>query len=149
MSSDVQEIEDFELSITSNAVEGTIDTINSISLTKKSRKTSPIHEHCRMPTTEERQKKPGSQWIWCKYCSSYPAQSTTNMRQHLESIHEITISKAPDSSIRITATETIEALYTKLLLQLGNSKEDLDREILRRTVDQQIVNQTLLDLIIV
>ena len=116
MSFNVQEIEDFKLSITLNAVKGTIDTINSISLTKKSRKTSPIHEHCHILTTEERQKKPGSQWIWYKYCSSYPAQSTTNIRQHLESIHEITISKAPDSSIRITATETIEALYTKLLL---------------------------------
>ena len=48
------------------------------------------------------------------------------MRQHLESVYKITVSKVPDSSICITAFETIEALYTKLLLRLGNSKDDLD-----------------------
>ena len=89
------------------------------------------------------------EWIWCKHCPKYPAQSTTNMRQHLESVHGITVSKAPGSGIRTTATETVEALYTKLLLRLGDSKDDLDQEILRRTVNQQVVNQTLLDLIIV
>jgi hypothetical protein len=48
------------------------------------------------------------------------------MRQYLESVYGITVSKVPDSSIRITASETIEALYTELLLRLGNSKDDLD-----------------------
>ncbi len=70
------------------------------------------------------------------------------MRQHLDSVHGIII-KAPDSGIRITATETIEALYTKLLLRLGNSKDDLDQEILQHTVNQQVVDQTLLDLVII
>ena len=70
------------------------------------------------------------------------------MRQHLSSIHQITVGK-PESGIRATGTETVEQLYTKLLLRLGNGQDDLDQEILKRTVDQQIVNQTLLDLIIV
>lgn len=43
----------------------------------------------------------------------------------------------------------MDALYAKLLLRLGESKSGLDQEILRRTVDQQIVDQTLLDLVIV
>lgn len=149
MSSGIQEIEEFELSLTSNAFEGTVETANSIPSTKKSRKTSPVHEHCRTPTPEEKQEKPELKWIWCKHCPKYPAQSTTNMRQHLESVHGITVNKAPDSGIRTTATETVAALYTKLLLRLGDSKDDLDQEILRRTVNQQVVNQTLLDLIIV
>jgi len=55
MSSRIQEIEDFGLSLTSNTIEETID---SISLTKKSRKTSLIHKHCRTPTPEERLEKP-------------------------------------------------------------------------------------------
>ena len=149
MSSEIQEIEDIGLSLTSNAAEGTIDTTDSIALTKKSRKSSPVHEHCRTPTSDERKEKPGSKWIWCKYCPKYPAQNTSNMRQHLENVHGITISRMPDSIIRTTATETVEALYAQLLLRLGGSKDDLDKEILRRTVNQQVVNQTLLDLIIV
>ena len=149
MSSGIQETEDFELSLTSNVVEGTIETVDSKSSAKKSRKTSPVHEHCRAPTLDERKEKPEPKWIWCKHCPKYHAQNTSNMRQHLESVHGIIIDKAPDSGIRTTATETIEALYTKLLLRLGNSKDDLDQEILRRTVNQQVVDQTLLDLIIV
>jgi hypothetical protein len=50
MSSGIQEIEEFELSLTSNAFEGTVETADSIPSTKKSRKTSPVHEHCRTPT---------------------------------------------------------------------------------------------------
>src|SRR5450432_3835066 len=132
------EIEDFELSLASNTAEGTTETADS--LTQKSRKTSSVYEHCRTPTLEERQEKLESKWIWCKYCLKFPAQSTTNMRQHLDSVHGITVSKVPNSSICTTATETIEALYTKLLLWLSNSKDDLDQEILRRTVNQQIVD---------
>ena len=117
------EIGDFELSLASNIAKGTTKTANS---TQKSRKTSPIHEHCRTLTLEERQEKPESKQIWCKYCPKFPAQSTTNMRLHLDSVHGITTSKVPNFSIRTTATETIKALYTKLLLQLSNSKDDLD-----------------------
>jgi len=54
MSSRIQEIEDFGLSLASNTIEETTDSIPS---TKKSRKTSPIHEHCRTPTPEERLEK--------------------------------------------------------------------------------------------
>jgi hypothetical protein len=135
--------------LTSNVVEGTIETVDSITSAKKSRRTSPVHEHCRAPTPDEKKERPEPKWIWCKHCPKYSAQNTSNMRQHLDSVHGITVSKAPDSGIRTTAIETIEALYTKLLLRLGDSKDDLDQEILRRTVNQQVVNQTLLDLIIV
>jgi hypothetical protein len=107
------EIEDFELSL---AAKATTETADSAPSTQKSRKTSPVHEHCRTPTLEERQEKPGSKWIWCKYCPKFPAQSTTNIRQHLDSIHGITVSKVPYSGIRTTASETIEVLHTKLLL---------------------------------
>jgi hypothetical protein len=148
MSSQIQEIEDFELSLTSNP-QGTIETADSNRSGKKSRKISPVHEHCRTPTPEEREAKAESKWIWCKYCPSHSSQNTTNMRQHLGSVHGIVASKAPESSIRMTATETVEELYTKLLLRLGDSKDNLDQEILRRTVNQQVIDQTLLDLIII
>jgi hypothetical protein len=149
MSSDIQAIEDFELSLTSNTIEGTIEVADSTTSGKKSRKFSPVHEHCRTPTINEIEERPDPKWIWCKHCPNYSAQNTTNMRQHLARIHGISIAKISDSGIRTTATETVEALYTKLLLQLGNSKDDLDKEILRRTVNQQVIDQTLLDLIIV
>ena len=54
MSSRIQEIEDFGLSLASNTIEETIDLIP---LTKKLRKTSPIYEYCRILTPEERLEK--------------------------------------------------------------------------------------------
>jgi uncharacterized membrane protein YheB (UPF0754 family) len=64
------------------------------------------------------------------------------MRNHLIRVHEIDVSLSTPA-VRATATDSIEALYTKLLIQLGSSKDNLDQEILRRTVNQEVVNQTL------
>lgn len=149
MSSDIRGAEDAESLLTFETVDGTIETVNSLASTKKSRKISPVHEHCRRPTPEEAKEKPESKWIWCKYCPSYSSQNTTNMRIHLDSTHGIVVDKAPQAGVRTSATETVDALYAKLLLRLDESKSGLDQEILRRTVDQQIVDQTLLDLIII
>ena len=55
----IEESEDFDLSITLNAVASTY----LIPSSKKSRKTSPVHEHCRTATAEEKEEKPGVQWI--------------------------------------------------------------------------------------
>jgi hypothetical protein len=41
------EIEDFELSFASNTAKATTETTDSAPSTQKSRKTSPVHEHCR------------------------------------------------------------------------------------------------------
>jgi hypothetical protein len=70
------------------------------------------------------------------------------MKTHLKSKHQIDVNLAT-SVIRTTADDTIEALYNKLLLQLGHSKDELDHEIFRRSVNQQVVDQTLLDLFII
>jgi hypothetical protein len=148
MSSDIRGAAGSESFLTFETVEGTIEAANSIA-SKKSRKISPVHEHCRRPTPEEAKEKQESKWIWCKYCPSYSSQNTTNMRIHLNSTHGITVDKASHSHVRTSATETVDALYTKLLLRLGESKSDLDQDILRRTVNQQVVDQTLLNLIII
>ena len=70
------------------------------------------------------------------------------MKTHLKNKHQINVDLAT-SVIRTTADDTIETLYNKLLLQLGHSKDKLDHEIFRRSVNQQIINQTLLDLVII
>jgi hypothetical protein len=142
MSLGVQE-SDTSFSVTSNVAVSTTSTTHG-------KKKSPVHEHCRTATTEEKEEKPGPQWMWCKYCMdpSYSAQSTTNMRNHLARTHGITSSKL-SAVIRTKGHDTVDSLYTQLLLLLGESKETLDQEILQRTVNQQVVNQTLLDLIIV
>ena len=54
MSSRIQEIEDFGLSLASNTIEETTDSIPS---TKKLWKTSLIYEYYRTPTPEERLEK--------------------------------------------------------------------------------------------
>ena len=58
MSSEIQEIKDFKLSLASNTIERTIETADSTTLAKKSYKTSPIHKHYRTPTPDERNKRP-------------------------------------------------------------------------------------------
>ena len=70
------------------------------------------------------------------------------MRNHLIRVYEIDGSPSTPA-VHATATGSIEALYTKLLIQLGSSKDILDQEIPRRTVNQEVVNQTLLELLIV
>ena len=117
--------------------------LSASSLTKKKR--SLVHEHCRDPTPEEKEEKSESKWMWCKHCQ-YVGQSTTNMRNHLQSKHEILVPQ--NKSSRTIATETVEALYDKLLRKLGD-QDNVDKEILRRTISQPVVNSTLLDLVVV
>ena len=104
------EIEDFELSLALNTAEAMSKTADSAPSTQKSRKTSPVHEHCRTPTLEERQEKPGSQWIWCKYCPKFPAQSTTNMRQ----CHGLSQQWTGDASIEEQEPDQLVVLYTRI-----------------------------------
>ena len=139
ISSEIPEIEDFELSLTSNAMEGTIEIVDSFTSAKQSRKTSPAHEHCRAPTPDERKETSEPKWGWRKHCLKYYAQNTSNIRQHLDSVHGIIIDKAPDFGIRTTATETIEALYTKLnfFYGLATAKTTL----LRRFLGAQLINR--------
>ena len=54
MSSRIQEIKDFRLSLTSNTIKETTDLIP---LTKRLRKTSLIYKYCCMLTLEERLEK--------------------------------------------------------------------------------------------
>ena len=122
-----------------------LSLLSADSLAKKSRKSSPVHDHCRTPTAKEKEEKPDKRWLWCKHCS-YAAQSTTNIKNHLLSAHNINVLLA--ASNRTRATETVDALYDKLLLQLGD-KDNVDQEILRRTVSQPVVDSTLLDLVVV
>jgi hypothetical protein len=119
-----EDLDDVESSIALNAIASTF----SLTSTSKLKKTSPVHEHCRAPTQRERQEKTGLKWIWCKHCtnSSYSAQSTTNMRNHLIRVHEIDVSLSTPT-VRTIATESINALYAKLLLSLGAIKNTLTK----------------------
>ena len=56
MSFEICEIEDFELSLTSNTAKGTIETIDSTTLGKKSQKTSLVYEHCYTNTKRKKRK---------------------------------------------------------------------------------------------
>ena len=61
------------------------------------------------------------------------------MRNHLLTAYKINVTKLIPAICTILA-DTVEALYTKLLLQLSVSKNNLDQEILRRIVNQQVVD---------
>jgi len=69
------------------------------------------------------------------------------MRNHLRRQHDIDV-EVITSSIRTTATSSIEALYDNLILKIGDASI-VNQEIFRRTINQEVINQTLLDLVIV
>ena len=105
------------------------------------RKASPVRLHCRTPTEAEKDEKSHHRkWMWCKYCT-YSAQSTTAMQSHLRKEHTISL-ELSTSSIRTIASTTIEGLYEQLLIKVGEESE-VDSEIFRRTVNQEVVTQAL------
>ena len=91
---------------------------------------------------------------FCKYCPSQDPKghhtSTQGLQRHLRKQHEIQWSPE-ENSIHITARDlgesSIQELYEKLLA--SGEVQGLEGEVLKRTVQQNAIKQTLLDLIII
>ena len=133
-----------------SAAQSESNLTNQTSRTKnKSRPlTSTIHRYtrARLPEDEGRTTK-------LYLCSECPPDlpsgwhpSSTNLQRHLKSKHNI-ICESELNSTRTTANESVQHLYDRILKQ-GKAKE-LEGEVLRRTVEKNLIKQTLLDLIIV
>ena len=133
-------------------IEADVGSISTSRTTPILRLSSSIHKHCRTTTKEEKIRT--KKHYFCKYCLPQDLKghhtSTQGLQRHLRKQHEIQWS--PDeNSIRTTAKDlgenSIQELYEKLLAR--GEVQGLEGEVLKRTVQQNAVKQTLLDLIIV
>lgn len=73
------------------------------------------------------------------------------MKSHLLQKHgiEVTLSGSRSGKARTTGTQSVEDLFQQLLIQFNGNHQELDNEIIKCMVDQQLVDQTLLDLIVI
>jgi hypothetical protein len=133
-------MEGSEIDISSNFQSESSITASSIGRPK----TSDIHNHTRTARKGEPARTEKNQLIYyCKYCD-HSALSTSGLRSHLKAKHQI--QNEPRRTKQQIAEQSVTELYDILLA--ANRAKDLDQEVLTRTIDQQLVSQTLLDLII-
>ena len=141
----------FLSAIDTEADVGSISTTGSRT-TPIPRLSSSIHKHCCTTTKEE--KIQTKKHYFCKYCSPQDLKghhtSTQGLQRHLQKQHDIQWSPE-ENNIRTTVRDlgenSIQELYEKLLAR--GEVQGLKGEVLKRTVQQNAVKQTLLDLIIV
>jgi hypothetical protein len=143
--------DDFNSNLSLEPASGSIPPIDSLGSSIK--QLSTIHQHCRETTKEEKLRTKSR--YFCKYCirpedSLGHHQSTDGLRYHLKTHHQITWNRsenAPRTTPRDTANQTVDQLYETFLVR-GDAK-GLEGEILSRTIDKEVIQKTLTDLIIV
>lgn len=143
--------ESFEIN-TSTALSGDVTSISTSCITPIPRLSSSIHKHCRTTTKEEKTRT--KKHYFCKYCPPQDPKGhhtlTQGLQRHLRKQHAIQWSPQ-ENSISTTARDlgdnSVQGLYEKLLAR--GEVQGLEGEVLKRTVQQNAVKQTLLDLIII
>jgi hypothetical protein len=86
---------------------------------------------------------------YCIHCiepHSYGTSVTTNMRNHLNSKHQIIVESA-SSPVQTATINQLQQLYSKA--ELTGQTETIDTQVLRKVLDQDIINEALISLIIV
>jgi hypothetical protein len=83
--------------------------------------------------------------LYCKYCSSYGAQNTSNFKQHLLSKHGIlpSTSRAVDS----LSSLTLQNIYNQA--SVTNQKSELDTQILKNALNKEVITEAIITLIVV
>lgn len=118
-----------------------------VSSTRTSRKnTSSIHQYCRTPTQEEPVRDSQNRKLY--YCSlcSYSGSSTTNIRYHLQSKHQIESDK-PISRTKVTAASQLQELWKQA--STDNQLSELNSLVLKNCLNKQVLDQSLVNLIVV
>jgi hypothetical protein len=86
---------------------------------------------------------------FCIHCTVPPPYSTsvsTNMRGHLESKHGIIIDRTP-GPIQVETVRQLQQLYTRA--QSSGQTEEIDTQVYRKHLDQDVINEALITLIVV
>src|SRR6266498_1866610 len=108
------------------------------STTQNSRKkTSPVYEHCRDPYDHEPKRKNKRLLYYCKICpddveeNGYP--STTNLRLHLSSKHQIKCD-ARENRTKQEAYQQLAELY-KEAMELDVSTTQIESAVLQKILN--------------
>jgi len=132
--------------------EGSLISLDSfesleVSSTQTSRKnTSSIHQYCRTPSKDEPERDNQNRKLY--YCSlcTYSASSTTNIRYHLHSKHQIESDKAIPRT-KATAASQLQDLWKQA--SADNQSNELNSLILKSILNKQVLDQALINLIVV
>ena len=127
----------------------TIDSLESleISSTQTSRRNkSIVHHYYRKPSENELVRDSQNRKLY--YCSlcSYNASSTTNIRYHLQSKHEI----EPNRSIprtKATAANQLRELWKQA--SIDNQSTEFNSLILKSVLNRDVLDQALVNLVVV
>ena len=104
-------------------------------------------DHCRTALDTEDPKK--------KYCNYYTKESrdpiygsdnSSNMRKHIEGIHNIKV-KLATSKIQQAALDQLRELYRQA--EAAGETSEIDTQVLRKHLNQDVINEALVSLIVV
>ena len=120
------------------------DSKPSLSSQSTSKGTNII-KFCRTAPEGQERDENGRKLYWCGQPEcEYRSCTTTNMRLHLKQKHRIDIQSALGKAYR---TKEAETELEEILKQIQST--DLSDKILQETLDQKLIEYTLLELIIV
>jgi hypothetical protein len=127
-----------------------VDSIQSSKQSREPRTLSSIHKHTRPADSEEKSRTKKN--YFCKYCSSTNSkghhQSTTGLKHHLKKEHNILWDPTENQNrtVRDEGQKTLIEYYQKFLER--GELQGLRNEILRRTVNKDLMKQALVDLVV-
>jgi hypothetical protein len=84
--------------------------------------------------------------IHCTESSPYGTSVTTNMRHHLNSKHQISVETVP-GSVQIATINQLQQLY--LRAESSGQTQNIDTQVLKKVLDQDVINTALISLIVV
>ena len=116
------------------------------STTKKSKKlNSPIHEFTRERKNHEPEKdEKGSKLLYCAFCE-YSTSVTTNLRRHLQKNHEIDV-LARENRTKKEAESRLKEYWNQAI---KDETDEMKSYVLNSILNQQVLKQTLVELIVV
>lgn len=130
----------------SSLLTATLDSLELPIVQRGRKPRSPVHEYTRKPNENEPKKDVKGRTIhYCSKCT-YFALSTTNVRNHLKSKHEIIVSVS-DSSTKVAACGKLKQLYDEASAQ--NDTTEFDSHVLKKILNKDVIEQALLNLIVV
>jgi hypothetical protein len=107
--------------------------------------TSSVNIHCRLPEAEEAPYDAQNRKIYyCKYCP-FHGISTTNVRKHLLSKHQINCN-SQKSKASLVSERDLAIMYEQVQ---DNVRKAFDSEILKKSIDTTVIRQCLIDLVTV
>jgi hypothetical protein len=129
----------------SSLLTDTLDSIGAPSTQVERSLRSAVHEYSREPNDDEPKRDgKGRKLLYCIKCS-YGGSSTTNLRLHLKSKHQIAVA-VNDSSTKVAACGKLKQLYDEASAQ--NSPTEFDSHVLKKTLNKDVIEQALLNLIV-